>query len=75
MKENPIQKNFRLAMNDLLATDPKKKHVIEVKNDYKYYPCECGSTELAGTCFRYKAEKIKKEFHEYLADCGKPQRK
>ncbi len=68
MKESKPQKEFRLAMNDLIATDHNKKHLIEAKNDYKDYPCACGATDnqLGSTCWRYKAEKIKQKFYPLI---------
>lgn len=65
MKETQMQKEFRLAMNDLIATEFNKKHIIESKNEYKDYPCACGATDnkLGSTCWRYKANKIKDKFY------------
>ena len=66
--ENKLQREFRLAMNELMATSPTKKHKIESKNDYKDYPCECGATNNrdGSTCWRYKAMKIKEKFIKKL---------
>ena len=68
MKENKTQKEFRLYMNDLLATDPTKTHIFESKNDYKDYPCDCGATnnKKGTTCWRYKASNIKEIFYKKL---------
>lgn len=67
-KENNEQKEFRLAMNDLIAIPQDKKHVFESKNDYKDYPCECGATDnrFGSTCWRFKANKIKEKFYTLL---------
>ena len=68
MKENKKQKEFRLAMNDLLSTDTNKKHTFETKNDYKDYPCECGATNnlFGSTCQRYKITRMKNNFYDFL---------
>lgn len=68
--ENKNQKEYRLAMNDLMSTDPNKKHFFESKNDYKDYPCDCGAIDNSkgSTCQRYKMHKIKEKFYELLAN-------
>ena len=69
MKETNTQKEFRLAMNDLMSTPYNKKHIFESKNDYKDYPCDCGATSNSkgSTCARYKMQNIKDKFYELLA--------
>lgn len=68
MKENKIQKEFRMSMNDLMATEPQKRHVFESKNDYIDYPCDCGARDntLGSTCWRYKAANIKEKYYSLL---------
>ena len=69
-KENRLQKEFRLAMNDLMATKTSKNHFFETKNDYKDYPCECGATSNSdgSSCWRYKAVNIKEKFYKLLQE-------
>lgn len=68
-EENANQKEFRMAINDLLATSMDKKHTFETKNDYKDYPCECGATNNrdGSTCFRHKTNLIKEKFYTLLS--------